>query len=69
MKKHASGILVAMLAFCLGSAVILLFAGDEIKVTLQKFGWINPRNIDSPFSEIRDYTVRIQPSGAVFSIP
>lgn len=69
MKKLTQGLLIATVAFCFGSATIWLFAGDEIIFALKRLGLVNPREINSPFSEIRGRTVRIQPYGSTFDIP
>ena len=68
MKKYTVRFLVAILAFCVGTATIYFFAWDKIK-TLNPYRETHSAENNSPYSILEGTTVRIKPYNATFEIP
>ncbi len=68
MKKYAYRLLVAILAFTIGTAIIYLFSWDKIK-TLNLYRATHSSENNSPYSVLEGRTVRLKPYDATFDIP
>ncbi len=68
MKKYIQRLLVAIIAFSIGTAAIYLFAWDKIK-TLNPYGATHSSENNSPYSLLEGRTIRLKPYDATFDIP
>ncbi|MGI8656763.1 MAG: hypothetical protein ACR2LC_16275 [Pyrinomonadaceae bacterium] len=68
MKKYILRLLVAILAFSIGTATIYFFAWDKIK-TINPYRTTHSSENNSPYSILEGKTVRMKPYGATFDIP
>ena len=68
MKKYSYRLLVAILAFSVGTAAIYLFSWDELQA-LYPFRATHSSENNSPHSVLEGRTVRIKPYGATFELP
>src|SRR5688572_5450179 len=68
MRKYLLRLVVAILTFSIGTAVIYLFAWDNIK-TLNPFKVTHSSENNSPYSLLEGRTIRLKPYDATFDIP